>query len=91
MANKGGIPGWDDREWAVLMINGGVQPSLLEKGYEWNAIVLVYIAEESIYLTEPTGFEWVIFSSGPQTSNIEVHHPKLIIAWFQPGPSIIPT
>ena len=63
MANKGGIPCWDDGEGLMLMINGGVQPGLLEKSDEWDPVLLSYIGEDGVYLTKPNGFKLLICSS----------------------------
>jgi hypothetical protein len=64
MANKGGIPSGDDREGVMLVINGGVQPGLLEKCNEWGPVPLIYIAEDGVNLTKPTRFKLLLsFSS----------------------------
>jgi len=63
MANKGGIPSWDDREGVMLVINGGVQPGLLEKCNEWGPVLLIYVAEDCIDLTKPTRFKLYIINS----------------------------
>ena len=93
MANKGGISLRNEWGRGMLIINGGVQPCLLQKCDKRKAVILGCIrSQKGIYLTEPTSFHLIPVSSQPQTSNIEIHYPEGKRVSRRSGPSTtVPT